>query len=271
MELIPVKQLEDSLNDEVIRREHRSYVGLSAVGHNCHRLLQYIHYWAYESSISSRVERLFNVGHAAEDVVIEDLEKVGINVIKRQETICGETGHWKGHWDGLGVYIEHPDFPKFVVEIKTHCNSNFSKLKKGKLVDTYPMHYDQMTAYGGYNDLKLGLYIGLNKDNSEYHFEWVEICYDRFWELKRKQIEVVISDVLLPRIGTGKKTWFECKLCDAKDVCYGDKKPPKSCRTCENVVVIDGGIWRCGYHNYNISLEEQRVGCSAYELGVMFK
>jgi hypothetical protein len=256
------------LNDKVITQRPRPYLGLSQIGHSCHRYLQHYHYWTFKSTYSSRIQRLFDVGHAAEDIMIDDLAKVGIVVTNRQDSIIGSAGHWKGHTDGRATTgILEP----FLVEFKTHNDKSFKSLKKDKVQKSKKGHYDQMQAYMGYQDLSLALYMAINKNDSEYYIEWVEFDEAYFKELKRKEVEIIVSDTMLPRIGNDSKTWFECKFCDAKATCFGEKEVTQNCRNCEHVDVLSEGKWQCNKHSVELSIKDQIEGCNSYELGEMFK
>jgi len=263
------------LNDKLTEESPRPYLGLSQIGNSCHRFLQHYHYWTFTSHHSARLKRLFMVGHDAEDKMIADLKTVGIMVDGQQERIIGSAGHWKGHTDGSG-WLDTEASDKFLVEFKTHNDKSFNDLKKKKMKASKPTHYGQMQAYMGYKEYTKGLYMALNKNTSEYYIEWVDFDEDYFKDSKRKEVEVIASDVMLPRIGNDNKTWFECKFCDARKVCFGDKEVVKSCRSCQNVDVLPDGQWAC-VHNFQsngiLGLTEgmQRSACDNYDLAEMFK
>jgi len=256
------------LNEELKSETPRDYLGLSQIGEQCHRKLQYYHYWAYNTEISSRIQRLFNVGHSAEECMTQDLLKIGIFISEDQKEIVGTAGHWKGHIDGIGFSPEDGDF---LVEFKTHNDKSFKDFSKMTVKAAKPMHYDQMTAYMGYLGLPKALYMALNKNDSTYYFEWVPFDEERYNDLLRKELEVISAEVLLPKIGTGSPTWFACKMCDAKDVCHKGKQVEVNCRTCKHVDVMDDGKWHCSYHNAGLSNNVQKEGCIEYKVAEMFK
>ena len=276
MAKIPQSDPLDTLNDKLELSQPRDYLGLSQVGHPCHRFLQYYHYWAFDEHHSAQLRRLFQVGHDAEDGMIEDLKKVGIIATDRQETITGVGGHWKGHTDGKGIDVEDPT-DEFLIEFKTHNDKSFKEVKKLKVLKSKPVHYDQMQAYMGYLGHERGLYMALNKNTSQYYFEWIEFDEERFDDIKRKQAEIIMSDVLLPRVGNDSPTWFECKMCSASQECFGRREVKDNCRTCQYVDVLPDGEWACGFAwkdkllNVKLSTADQRVGCTQYKLGDMFK
>ena len=152
MALIPKRNDEKFiLNDKMSELElPRQYLGLSGVGHPCHRKLQYDHYWGYMISHSARIERLFQVGHDAEPKLVAEMNKLGYNFHSDQLEIIGTGGHWKGHIDGIFVEQKElidKDFSsyEYLAEFKTHNDKSFKDVKKSKVKKGKPMHYDQMT------------------------------------------------------------------------------------------------------------------------------
>ncbi len=256
------------LNDIIITDEPRRYLGLSQVGEPCLRKLQYHHYFASKKHHSKRIRRLFNVGHSAEKLMTKDLESIGIIVTGDQTEVIGVSGHWKGHIDGAGTKDSDPE--EFLVEYKTHNDKSFKVLKKDKVFKSKPVHYAQVQAYMGYMEFKKCLYMALNKNDSEYYIEWIYFDEEYFKELKRKQLEVITAETLLPRIGNNSKSWFECKRCDEAPVCFRDKPIAKTCRSCVNVDVLSQGDWFCSKFESLLTVEEQRVGCEDYKIERMF-
>lgn len=255
------------LNDVTEESLPRPYLGLSQIGEKCHRKLQYDHYWAYTSKISARLQRLFQVGHDSEEIMINDLKKIGIHTSGEQDEIIATAGHWKGHIDGIGTY---GDGYSFLLEFKTHNDKSFKELTKKKVKEAKPTHYDQMTAYMSYLGFPKALYMAVNKNNSEYYLEWVDLDREHAKELKRKELEIITADTLLPRIGSGTPTWFECKLCNAKDVCFNRTPVNLNCRTCEHVDVLDEGAWSCSLKGEQLTVEDQIKGCGKYNKSEMF-
>lgn len=265
------EEVTHKLNEVVYNAQlPRPYLGLSMVGNKCLRYLQYYHYWAFKTSHSVRVQRLFTVGHDAEPKIVADLDTVGIHVFGDQQRIIGTAGHWMGHIDGKveGSDINTGD-GEALVEFKTHNDKSFKLLQKDGMKNSKPMHYSQMQAYMGYLGMSNGMYFAINKNTSEYYMEVIDSDEEHFTDLKRKEMEVIASDVILPKIGNGSKTWFECKFCDAKDTCHSGQKIEKSCRSCEFVDVLDDGKWACS-HGSELSNAEQIMACDKYSLAEMF-
>lgn len=274
----PLQKAHAKLNDEEWENNKRGYLGMSIIGHKCHRFLQLVHYGTFTKKFPRRIERLFDVGHKAEPRLIKALQSLGIHVFDQQEKIIGKTGHVQGHIDGNATWFSDEfqlfTAEPFLVEFKTHNQKSFDELlRTPDLIKTKPIHFSQMISYMGHQNQLKGLYVAENKNNSEIHICVVDFDQDHFNDLQRKEIEVVTADTLLPRIGNDNRTWFECKMCDAKDVCFGDKQVDKDCRNCQHVDVLDGGKWRCTNPHISSAKDylEDFTACPSYELGDMFK
>ena len=269
----PIGKVHERLNDFTHKGEKRTYLGMSIIGHKCHRYLQFVHYGCVISEYPERIARLFQDGHDAEPQLIKALQKVGIHVYDQQKKVVGKTGHVQGHIDGNASWFsdEYQLFTaeEFLVEFKTHNQKSFDELKRVcDLFKTKPAHYSQMISYMGHQNLLKGIYAAKNKNDSTIEIRVIDFDQEHFNDLQRKEVEVVTAETLLPRIGNDNRTWFECKMCNAKDVCFGDKKPEADCRNCNHVDVLDGGKWRCTKHAKNVTTMEP---CGQYELGVMFQ
>lgn len=269
MALIPKREDEHHILNNVMSEPElpRPYLGLSGIGEKCHRKLQYDHYWCYLKSHSARIKRLFQVGHDAEPKLVAELEKLGYRFHSDQLGVVGTGGHWKGHIDGLLEKL----LDEWLAEFKTHNAKSFADLKKKKVQKSKPMHYAQVTAYMGYLEIKQAKYVAYNKNDSEIYIENIPFDHEHFLDLKRKESEVIMADTLLPKIGNGTSNWFECKLCDARNVCHKKKAMPVTCRTCRWVDVLPEGMWACGKTMAALSVEEQKAACGDYTLGEMFK
>lgn len=258
------------LNDVEVEQDLRGYNGLSSIGNKCIRQMQLAHYDCYRVKFTKRILRLFNEGHRMEPVLVGCLKELGIIVENDQAGVVGVAGHWKGHIDGEGFFQkDSPFFTEglFLTEFKTHNDKSYKDLIKNKVKVSKPGHYDQMTAYMGYRKLPRALYVSYNKNDSTIYLEWVIFDPEHFKELQRKEAEVIMADTLLPRIGNDSPMWFECKLCDARKVCFGKEPIKKSCKNCQHVDVLDDGEWHCMKHGWDMIPNQP---CLEYEKGEMF-
>ena len=271
MAILPKKDgFKYKLNEQMIEPElPRPYLGLSGVGNSCHRKLQYDHYWCYAKSYSVRIKRLFQVGHDEEPKLQEAIMELGYNFHSDQMYVPGEGGHWSGHIDGIFEDIDTCEL--YLAEFKTHNDKSFKLLLKGGVRKSKPGHFSQVTAYMGGLGMDKCLYVAYNKNDSEIYVEIILFDKEHYDDLKRKQNEVIMADVLLPKIGTGTSSWFECKLCDARAVCHKKAKIPVTCRTCHNVDILGEGVWECSLDEKKLKSEAQKLACDEYILDDMFR
>lgn len=263
----------------------RGYMGLSGIGYKCQLFAQFQFRSAFKNQISRRANRIFTTGHIAEEFIIADLKRIGIEVFRidkegdevemtgergeEQEEIIGFAGHWKGHNDGRcrGV-IEAPK-TDHLLEMKTMNDKYFKLMVKNKLKEAQPKYYDQMQSYMGYLKLKRGFFVAYNKNDSSYYMERVRFDPDHFKYLQAKE-RIILEERPANRIGNP-RTWFECKFCNARGLCLGVDQPGKHCRTCQFVDVLDNGVWECSKDNKELTKDEQFEGCERYRKSDFFK
>lgn len=268
MKMRLVDKLKAATSGDVENKE-RGYLGMSMIGDACSRKLQYSMYLVKPTSlISKRVQRLFDDGHAFEHKLCKILDEAGFPVVARQISLRCENDFWSGHIDGGIEY----DGISYLVEMKTHNDKNFKAVVKQGVKKAKPVHYDQMQMYMGHGSWTHGVYIAYNKNDSDIYFEEIEFDQAHFDKLKRKSVDIIATDVLLPRIGNNSPSWYECKFCNVSGVCFGTEAPDKNCRTCKHSEPHNGNVWGCNHHLIvDMSLETQLKGCPEHELRDMFK
>jgi len=233
----------------------RPYLGMSMIGNPCPRYLQYYWRWAFRIRVSGRLRRLFDAGHDAEARIVDQLG----GVTHTQRKLIGFAKHWRGHIDGI--------WKGKLLEIKTFNSTRFTALVKKGVQDSNPGHYAQMQAYMDHADMpKRATYIATNKNDSSLYVEDVRFDEDYAAMLSNKAVDVVMSQRLLPKIGTGEPTWIDCKYCDARNVCHYGAMIERNCRTCVHVVAIDDGKWTCGHTREELTTLDQEMGCNQYSL-----
>lgn len=271
MALIPQQnKIYDALENRVVNNNPRGYLGYSQMGEQCIRYLQYCLRMAFTEQITVRVKRLFNFGHYMEQVFIDDLISIGCKIENRQAEVIGFAGHWKGHIDCTVVGLPGAEKTIHLGEFKTHNDANFKLLKKhehdGGVAKSFPKHFVQANTYMGKFGYDRALYIGYNKNDSQYYVERLYFNEKEFKGAEHKEKEVLFAEGLYPRIGSGKETWHECKFCPAKQVCFGKEQPVRNCRTCEFVSIEDNGKWSCGITKKVLDEKAQAKACSKYKL-----
>ena len=264
---IDIELLEEKLNFDSTVDFPRGYMGLSSIGGKCRREMQYTHYWAYKKIIPKQLKRIFDTGHMSEIFMSNDLRSEGFHIESAQSEVIGFAGHWKGHDDGQASI----NSVKILLEYKTHNDKSFKDLVKNGVKKSKPGHRHQVNSYMGYNNLELCLYMAYNKNDSHYCLRWLHFCEDTFAEDRRTEREIILATDILPRIGNNSRSWYECKMCDASKVCFGDKPIERSCRSCDKVDVEEDGVWSCGLTELKLGEDEQKLACKEYALAPMFR
>jgi len=249
-----------ALNETTVDVPLRPYLGMSMIGHPCNRYLWYYLHWAFVETIPLRLQRLFKRGHLIEDVIYEMLGDHGIEVHDTQLELVGAWGFVKGHIDGTcyGV-LEAPD-TLHLLEIKTHNEKSFQKLKE---VGIPTKHTGQMERYC--YDLKLSraLYIAINKNTDEVLARRYTPSKEIGKQYKKREEEIVLSDFPPPR-GFSNPDCIDCTYCQARAICWEGRPYEQNCRTCKHHEKRDSGVWYCMLHKHNRTEAQQREGCQYY-------
>lgn len=240
----------------------RHYMGYSNSGEPCARKIWYDLHWAYKRKIPARIQRIFDTGHMFEEFMTKTLIGAGIAVHSEQKEVVGQHGHALGHIDGICSGVPGNEDEEHLLELKTMNNKNFKELLNKKVKKSKPGYYAQMTSYMGKLKLKNALFMAYNKNDSAFYYEIVPFDQDHFDYLESRLFDVLVSEFPPEKIGT--ITWFECKWCDAKDVCHNNAKPEKNCRTCQQGTLEDAGKWTCGGQD-ELSVKAQEKGCSSWK------
>lgn len=248
---------------------HRSHFGLSNAGEDCGRKLWYSWRWTVAKLFPARILRLFNRGHIEEARFLAMLMAAGFDVYFEtpeggQFKIEDFNGHAGSALDGVVIGI--PDLPAglpALVEMKTHNNKSFTKLKKEGVRNCQWKHFTQMQVYMRKNDLHWALYMAVNKDTDEL---WGEII----------ELDMAIADRVLDRVGVliytdeaparvnNSPGWYECKYCDYHKNCHGTNVPEINCRTCISSSPVGNKEWHCSRYNVLLPKERQLSGCDGH-------
>ena len=249
------------IDTDMIKSEHRGYLGLSGVGHSCNRYIWYSFHHAYDNYISKRIRRLFDRGHWEEERVINDLLYHGLSSYGAQSEITMHDDHVKGHVDEIVGDVPTKETEDHVLEIKTMNINNFGKLLKHG-IKAFPSYLMQVNMYMDGMNLKNYLFVATNKNDESRHFirgdldqEIVDFGHKKIFDVLSAK-----SDNDLTKIGS--PTWHECKFCPAIDVCHNGKPMNKNCRTCSYSTLEEKGQWGCSYDDH--MLIDTKI-CANYE------
>ena len=215
------------------KHEHsRTYLGGSRVGVACQRALQYEFFNTPkdpDKGFNGRTYRIFEVGHALEDLAIGWFLYAGFdlrNKKKSGEQFGFETanGLIQGHIDG--VFCGGPGtiaYPS-LWECKTMKDDKWKKCAKEKLRKANPVYFAQVQVYMAYMDLteNSAIFTSINKNTQELYHEAIPFDLEHAQKMSDKGANIIhasLAGELLPRIAQS-EDYFECKYCSWHIRCW---------------------------------------------------
>lgn len=276
-------KLTDEYSIETYPSKHREHLGASAIGEECYRKLYYDFRWCKLSQAEPRMRRLWARGHGEEEKIDKILTWMGFfvreidPVTQKQYKFSSVEGHYGGSGDGIALlpWFREDDSKRILVEKKTFKNDLFNKLKgsynqektKGigeGLIASNPKYWAQQCCYGRGFKLQYGLFIGVNKDNDEIHYEINKLDWNYAVQLENKARDIIYATQPPARISENSAFW-KCKFCDKQDVCHHGEVVETNCRSCKMSKPVENGKWFCGKWNMQIPDEAIKDGCSSHQ------
>lgn len=270
------EKLEELISDDiaehcqkVYKHGHRDHLGASELGKPCWRMLWYKFRWVKAVVPEGRILRLFNVGHQAEPRFVSYLRGIGFEVREfaedgNQFRIEGAMGHYGGSLDGMCKAPERYQLTEdlvFLNEFKTNnTGPAYAKLIKEGVQKAKPEHFAQMSQYGYKYQLKYGLYLIENKNDSDIAIKIVELDWNYGAQLEKKANDIIFSKEPPPRISENPAV-FDCKFCEFKGICFDGEKVEKNCRSCRNASPVENAEWFCSIAQQNIPSDVIKEGC----------
>lgn len=248
--------------------KHYDSLGISVgeIGTECDRALWYGVRWASQpEEIDGRKLSIFRTGDRWEEVMVSDLERIGVEVWGQQERIRLVHGFVRGKCDGMALGI--PEAPKTIhlCEFKSSNDKGFKEIVKKGCRDAKPLHYAQcqigMHAFGYTRCL---YYVTNKNDDARYteRLEYdVEFCLRQLARAER----IVFSDNPPSRISDDPESWL-CRFCKHHAVCHEGAMPRVSCRSCIHMQPERGGDCHisCMRWSKPLSVDEQKEACPAH-------
>jgi len=273
MAKIPPMTIAERIDAVTIDSYPRPHLGASQIGHACQRSLVYSFRWAFKKRIPGKLNRIFNMGHHIEDIIIEAVQSIGIKHYGSQDRVIDSTGHAGGSVDGIVSNV--PGFEpeeELLFEAKSMNHTNFLDVKRNGVQKSKPVYYGQVNMYMGRMELDFAMFVALDKNTSDLYFEIVPFDKEHYEELLDRENNILYAQHIneFTRISDN-PSWFMCKFCDAKDICHSGGVVESNCRTCEYGEIHLEGKWFCGKSKDELSVEEQLVGCMEYQKADMFK
>ena len=260
-----LKEIDERVVNSQKNGSPRLHLGMSEAGEECLRKSWFTWRWAKYPIFNGRKLRLFGRGDREEVQFAYLLRLCGIQILtkdpetNRQFEFFDQENYVSGHCDGIS-----PNFlgKKTVGEMKTHNNKQFTPLKKSQSVEiSHNKHYCQTQRYMYASGSEQGLYMAVNKDNDELYFELVERDEECIERILQQEVEIITSSIA-PNCVTDNPDYFYCKyFCNYYEICFGNEKMNRNCRTCENCTLPGAGKWYCREHEMDLNVKTQRLGC----------
>lgn len=212
--------VDNAIEAKAMAKESRDYMGASGLGKDCSRQLWYS-YHTPKPITDPRVNRIFQLGHTLEDMVVKWLRDAGLTVHTEMED--GEQfgfvdGVIAGHIDGVIEGLPESTKPH-LLEIKS-ANSKRFKVFQNKGYKSDSVYWTQVQVYMLKMNLDRCLVIIINKDNCELYFE--RVTFDKQYAerklLRGHEIAKLINDP--PIRPYSKSTFFRCRFCDFNKECW---------------------------------------------------
>ena len=221
----------------------RAYLGGSRLGVACERALQFEFTGTPKdagSHFKGQTLRIFEIGHALEDLAIRWLRAAGIDLYTRkgnrpdgeQFGFAVAGGRIRGHVDGIIAAAPEPlglAVPA-LWECKTMNAKNWRACVKDGVAKSKPVYAAQMALYQAYMEAQVpgisqspALFTAINKDTAELHHELVPFdaaLAQRMSDRGVRILQATDAGELLPRIATS-RDFHECRMCAWADRCWG--------------------------------------------------
>ena len=235
--------IDDSLDAARAVTPPRTYLGGSRLGQPCERALQFEFAGAPKddgSNFDGQTLRIFEIGHALEDLAIRWLRGAGFDLYTRKGnrpdgsqfgfSIAG--GRVRGHVDG--IVAAAPDQLGLAVpalwECKTMNARNWRETVAKGVVIAKPVYAAQIALYQAYMEGSVpgicsnpALFTAINKDTAELHHELVAFdagLAQRMSDRAVRILQATDAGELLPRIATT-RDFHECRMCPWSQRCWG--------------------------------------------------
>lgn len=242
----------------------------SIMGWSCTRKIWYTFRWCGKEAFDGRQLRLFQVGNTAEPRFTEFLKAIGFEVnhvdpaTGKQWRIEACNGHYAGMADGMCKAPERYELSEplvFLNEFKTNgTGAGYNHVREKGLRVAKPDHYAQMSQYGKHFQLKYGIYLIENKNDSDITIEIVPLDWNLGQQLEEKAQRIINSKTPPNRISEQPVYW-ECKFCTFNSICHDNAPVEKNCRSCRYAEPIADAKWFCSKHFGEIPPDFIKRGC----------
>jgi hypothetical protein len=244
----PEASLSDAINQRIdaalqgrdAKAPKRDYLGASRLGVSCSRALQYEYtHTPRDQPLSGKALRIFEMGHALEQMALNWLKEAGFEIHTCQENgevfgFSAAGGRIKGHVDGVvwsappGTGINCPA----LWECKSMNARNWKQLAEKSVRLAKPAYAVQIALYQAYMEESVpgiaktpALLTAINKDTAELYHELVPLDAALAQAASDRGVTILRATEVketLPRLSTD-PDYFECRFCDWKERCWANK------------------------------------------------
>jgi hypothetical protein len=234
------------------RREEkpRRYIGASMIGTDCDAEVA-LNLRGFPSvTPAPKMKRIFNLGHALEDMIVRDLKDVARLPVFDRDPLTGKQyafhdvgGHVVCHLDGM---IETADGLN-VLEIKSMNEAMWKRFKKHGVKVSHPKYYAQLQMMMAMAKLQRSVFIAYNKNTSEYHCEFVDFDSLEFDFIEAKANRALGDEA--HRVAADPDDW-RCARCFKRTSCWDLEPVEPACSRCSHAVSAESGDWYCELHKH---------------------
>ena len=219
------------------------YIGAGEIGKECARSIWYSFRWLSLRVFAAKALLIFSRGVLEEPRFTALLRLLpGVHVWTHErpgKQFTATVGPVKGKLDAVAKHIEGFGDHLVPVEFKSH-GASFTKLAREGVRETKPEHFAQVQFYlGAYGGLPKALYFACEKESDDLHLEVIDFDRAFFDGLIARAVAIVNSPDPPPRLAHASPSYFKCKFCDHREVCFSlvntDSARFTSCRACTHV------------------------------------
>lgn len=216
-----MKTITEKLNATIIHNEKsRTYIGASSIGNDCVRALWYAYNGYERLPMDPRRRRTMQIGKDLELLLLNEMIDAGMQLEYRIDYNSFKDAsipQFQGNVDGL--WLNSPTDGKAILEIKTAKDSSFRIFQRSGLRRWYPVYFAQVQSYMGMSGIHTAYVLALNKDTSELHDEQVTF-QPFFYERLVEKAKGIVEMVEVPNRVNDSPLFFQCKLCDFRNICH---------------------------------------------------
>lgn len=255
--------------------KHYDSLGISVgeIGTECDRALWLNLRWASQPEhLDGRKIRLFDTGNREEERLVEDLQRIGVEVWGQQDRIRLVSGFVRGKRDGACQNVPEAPKTEHLLELKSTNAKGMKELQKhdprkgGKGIRvSKPLHFGQCQIGMHGFSLTRALYLSACKDTDTLYAERIE--YDAAYCIRQlARAERLVNSSAPPSRISDDPSFFGCMFCKHHDICHGKAWPRVTCRSCLHATpeMTGDAHWSCSRWAKPLSLDEQKAACPAH-------